>query len=521
MEINKNIEAIIVTLLYLACLYFWTLPIQKNPMPYGEVDAASHYAVADYTYQTDRSIISLPYYIDARYGLDNKFKPHTLWYPPPFHTGLAIAALFGSESDLSIFIANAIFCSLIVLSVYFIMRKFFGFEAALISGFLLIFSIRDIMIYLWGQWPERMGFVYLPLIIYCFYKYCNSYLAKEEKPIYLCIMSLLMAVNFFIHPMDFFHSIAALVVFSLFFLIKEKRLFFNIKYVSAAAILFLLVISIFPSQSMNVFVRLQADEEVKSKGDISRLFHWFKPQKDNPGVPQSYFYYKDMIGPYWTIPFIFLGILFLLLRRNKKDLVILAWLVSLYIMIHLDVIGKGRVHRSLSGTAHIFYPLMVLGLLYLISLIPKVKWYKHIVKYGLIAVFVVFMLMSIGVEASKSLKGAYQGILRLNPYQYELTQWLKGSSVPEDANMYHMGSTSVAKTRWLWMRGQRHIRPSVSEDITTSIFNITYVIMDYSDFVFIGDQVTVGKMQEWEKQNLANSSLIYNKNYIRVYEFES
>ncbi len=95
MKLNKNVEAIIITLLYLTCLYFWTLPMQKNPMPYGEVDAASHYAIADYTYQSDRSITTLPYYIDKRYGMDNKFKPNTLWYPPPFHTNLAIAAVFG------------------------------------------------------------------------------------------------------------------------------------------------------------------------------------------------------------------------------------------------------------------------------------------------------------------------------------------------------------------------------------------------------------------------------------------
>jgi hypothetical protein len=520
MKISKNIEAIIITLLYLTCLYFWTLPIQKNPVPYGEVDATSHYAVADYTYQTDSSITTLPYYIEIRYGKDNKFKPHTLWYPPPFHTSLAIAAVFGNQTDIPIYILNAIFCSLIVLSVYFIMRKFFGFIPALLSSFLLIFSIRDIMIYLWGQWPERMGFAYLPLILYCFYKYCNSHIKKEEKPIYIYIMSLLLAINFFIHPMDFFHSVAALIIVTLFFLIKEKRLFFSIKHIFTAIILFLLVISIFPSQSMNVILRLQSDKgDAADAGDISRLFYWFKPQKDNPGVPQSYFSYKEMLGPYWTIPLILLGILFLLLRRNRKDLVMLAWLVSLYIMLHLDFIGKGRVHRSLSGTAHIFYPLMVLGMIYLISFIPKLRGYKSIIKYGLIIVFTVFMFISIGTEANSSLKGAYPGISRLNPYQYELTDWLK-NNIPEDENTYHMGSISTSKTRWLWMISNRHLRPSSDEDIN-SAYNITHVIIDYSDFALIGDQNTLNKIQEWEKQNMANNSLIYDKTYIKVYKVEN
>ncbi len=519
MKINKNIEAIIVTLLYLTCLYFWTLPIQKNHLPYGEVDAASHYAVADYTYKSDSSITILPYYIDKRYGTDNVFKPHVLWYPPPFHTSLAIAAVFGGESGFSIYLANAIFCSLIVLSVYFIMRRFFGFEAALLSSFLLIFSMRDIMVYLWGQWPERMGFAYLPLILYCFYKYCGSYIKKEERPVYLYIMSLLLAINFFIHPMDFFHSVAALIITCLFFLIKEKKMFFSIKHVSASIFLFLLIVSIFPFQSMNVIARLQSEGgATESVGNIGRLFYWFKKPEHNPGVPESYFSYKDMIGPYWTIPLLLLGVTFLLLRRNRKDLVVLAWLVSLYIMIHLDVIGKGRVHRSLSGTAHIFYPLMVLGLVYLVSFIPNLGKYKHYIKYSLIAVFVFFMLMAVGAEASKSLKGAYGGILRINPYQYEVSNWVRESKIPENAEIYHMGAISLAKTRWLWMIGHRYLISSEREDIKEH--DVTHVVMDYSDFALMGNQDAANQLQEWERQNLANSSMIYETNFIRVYELE-
>jgi hypothetical protein len=494
------------------------LPIQNNPIPYGEVDAASHYSIADYTYESDRSITTLPYYIDMRYGKANKFREHVLWYPPSFHTSLAIAAVFGGESDVPIFLANAILCSLIVLAVYFIMRRFFGFEAALISGIMLIFSMRDIMIYLWGQWPERMGFAYLPLILYCFYKYCTTYLKGENKPIYLYLMSLFLVINLFIHPMDFFHSIAALIIIGLFFLIKERKIFFNIKHVFIAIVLFLLIVSMFPLQSMNVIVRLRTDKgDSAAVGDLSRLVYWFKPQLDNPGVPQSYFFYKPMIGPYWTIPLLLLGILFLLLRRNKKDLVMLGWLVSLYIMIHLDVIGKGRVHRSLSGTTHIFYPLIVLGLLYLISLIPKINGYKNIIKYGLITSFIVFIFISIGIAANTSLKGAYTGISRLNPHQYEFTRWAM-ENIPEDAEMYHVGSISLAKSRWMWMVSQRFV--GNYPDHSLDDYNISYIIIDYSDFAAVGHQDGLNLVQSWE-QNLINNTKLYDKELIKVYEFEN
>src|SRR3989344_5605087 len=127
MKINKNVEAIIVTLLYLTCLYFWTLPIQKNPVPYGEVDAASHYAVADYTYENDKSITNLPFYIDLRYGRDNKFKPHTLWYPPTFHSSLAIAEILGGERVVPVYLMNTILATFILITSYFVINSLFGF----------------------------------------------------------------------------------------------------------------------------------------------------------------------------------------------------------------------------------------------------------------------------------------------------------------------------------------------------------------------------------------------------------
>ena len=518
MRISRNIEAIVVVFLYLACLYLWTLPIQDNSMPYGEVDAASHYAVADYTYSRDRSVTSLPHYIDMRYGTDNRFKPGTLWYPPPFHTSLAIADFFGGGDVRSIYIANAVFCTLLLLGVYFLIRRFFGFEAALLSSFLLIFSARDIMVYLWGQWPERMGFAYLPVILYCFYAYCKSYKKKEEKPLYIYVMSLLLAINFFIHPMDFFHSLLALVVIGVFFFLREKRIFFSFKHLSLAVVLFLLAISIFPYQSMNVFVRLQEDKASnKDAGSIGRLFSWFKEPTENPGVPSDYFFYRPMIGPYWTIPFLLFGLIFLILRRNRKDLVMLGWLLSLYVMIHLDVIGKGRVHRSLSGTAHIFYPLMVLGLLYLISLVPVGKNYKKFLKYAFVFCFAFILFFSFGTNSVDLLKDAYGGLGRVNQYQYDLAQWLRGSEVSEDSDIFHMGAVSLAKTRWIYMVGQRYMASSTVQSIDE--FNISYVVMDYSDWALMGNVDSIAKLDEWEKSNLANNTLVYTNEYIRVYEF--
>ncbi|MBR9699244.1 hypothetical protein GOV09_02215 [Candidatus Woesearchaeota archaeon] len=513
MKINRYIEAIIVALLYLTALYFWTLPIQQNPLPYGEVDAASHYAVADYTLSLDRSIEILPDYIDMRYGRDNTFKEHVLWYPPPFHMGLATGGFLGGSSTVPVYLTNAVFCLLIILSVYFVVRRLFGFKAALLSGILLMFSIRDILIYIWGQWPERMAFAYVPLVLYSFYQYVMSFIKGKPNTIYLYLMSILLALNLFIHPMVFFHTLLGLILFSLFILIREKKIFFSIKHMAIVVVLFFLIISMFPYQTLNVLGRSQdSGANPAEKGDFSRFFSWFKPPQNNPGVPDSYFSYRDMIGPLWSILFLVLGIALLLLRRSSKDLLLLAWLASLYIMIHLDVFGTGRVHRSLSGTAHIFYPLMSIGLLYALSFLPALgKWRGHL-QNGAIIVFAVLLLSATGPSAQGFLEGAYQGVGRINGHQSEYTEWLRSSDLEEDASFVHVGSLSLAKTRWLWMIGHRYHYPSTIQAEAPPI----YTVIDLSDFALIRDQQSIAALQNLEL-TFSNKTAVYESEFIRVY----
>ncbi len=524
MRVDKRIEVVIVTLLYFTCLWLWSLPFQDNELPYGEVDAASHFAVADYTTQTDKSITTLPYYIDKRYGKDNSFKNHVLWYAPPYHMAFSIAQIIGGERILPVFLVNAIFSSLVFLSVYFIMRKFFGFVPALLSGFMLMFSMRDIMVYLWGQWPERMGFAYIPLVLYCFYRYVQSFLDKKEKPVYLYILVILLSANFFIHPMTFLHIVVSLVLLFVFTLIKERKIFFNYKHVLVSILIFLAIISIFPYQTMNVVVRLMPGGDPSpadpNAGNFARLFFWSKGMSAGGSVPDSYFSYKDMIGDYWTILLLLAGLIFILFRRNQKDVVLLAWLSGLYIMVHLDVLGQGgRVHRSLSATAHIFYPLIVIGLWYLLSYSKYFKQYQSYIKYGLIVVFAALIVFSNGNAAYLQLKGAYSGVLRMTPYQADASAWVK-ENLPRDSNVYSFGALTQAKSRWMWMISDTYLQyiRSFSEE---SLDNYTHVLLDYSDRVIINDQDTTGSMQSWEQENLAGDTLLYDKGYIKVYKLEN
>ncbi|MEK6949692.1 MAG: hypothetical protein AABX34_05700, partial [Nanoarchaeota archaeon] len=132
MKIKKwHLEILAFLAVYLFAIYLWTLPFQDNKIPYGEFDAISHWELADSFAELDRTYVYLPPFVDYSYGGQNKFKPHTLWYPPPFHTDMAMVAslssIFTNERMVPVYLTNAIFASSILISVFFVIRKLFGF----------------------------------------------------------------------------------------------------------------------------------------------------------------------------------------------------------------------------------------------------------------------------------------------------------------------------------------------------------------------------------------------------------
>ena len=392
MKLNKNhLQTLIFIAVYLFAVYFWTQPLQERKLPYGEYDAMSHFEVADYMAYNDKSFNKLPAYIDLRYGNDNKYKPHTLWYPPTFHSSLAVAEAIGGERAVPVFLMNTILATFIIITVYFVINSLFGFLPAILSALLLIFSPRDFMPFLWGQWPERFAYAFVPLILYFFYKYFITYSKEEiqetqsvsgsqksagffrENPIYLYITALLLGVNILVHPLVFFHSLVGLGVLYILLSIKQKKLVFNIKHISIAAVIFIVLFMLFPYQTFNIFAqfsRESAESNAQSSFVFSRLLQWSLNPKDYEGsVPASYFSFREMHG-LWTLPFLLIGIALLLWRREEKDILLLAWLIGLYLVLHRDLIGKATfLHRSLSASAHIFAPLTAIGAIYLASAI--------------------------------------------------------------------------------------------------------------------------------------------------------
>lgn len=544
MKLNKGYaQTFIFLLVYLFAIYFWTQPLRELKLPYGEYDAMSHFEIADYMSYTDKSFADLPPYIDVRYGPDNKFKPHTLWYPPTFHASLATMQVFGGERIVPVFLMNTIMSTFILASVYFVVNSLFGFLPAILSSILLIFSPRDFMPYLWGQWPERFGYALLPLILYCFYKYLISY-SKERKPVYLYLAALLAGVNILIHPLTFFHSAVGVIILYIFLSIKQKKLVFNWKHVVISLVIFLAVFFSFPYQASNIMLQFGI---IKTAGDtgiqdakevsLSRLLHWSLDPKDYVGsVPESYFSFKEMHG-LWTLPFLLIGILILCWRREEKDLLMLAWLVSLYLVLHRDLIGKSEfLHRSLSATAHIFIPLSAIGAVYLASAVKFPSNYNSYLKYAIAAVFVYFAISTNAVYAMQFLnknaynpnpvegKLSYDFLKTLTQPQFDAAQWIL-ENVPPQYNISVLGiphqesflPATAYKIRWSMAVSQHVSRFYYLMSDRDSFTKNNYVMFDYTMAGPIGDNELLKDMQIIE-QNLTDHKMEYDKNNIRIYK---
>ncbi|MFH1317239.1 MAG: DUF6541 family protein [Candidatus Woesearchaeota archaeon] len=519
---SKHIHILLITILYLFTIFTWTQPIRTNEIPFGQVDASSHFTVADYTSSYDQPITDLPKYIYYRYGLDNTYKENTLWYHPPYHLNLALIQIFTNSRFLSFYIFIAILCSLVVLINYFIINRWYGFWHAFLSSVLVAFAGRNVLVYLFGQWPERISYFFTPIIIYLFYMYFINYKKKEEKTIYMYLLAILLAINLLLHPMGFFHSIAALAIIYLLLALKEKKIFIiNLKTLILPIITFLIIIAIFPYQTGNVIKSFQGSPSIEgTSGDISRLFSWFKKPDNLGGVPEIYFSFADMNG-IWIIPLILIGIIFLVLRRKTQDIFMLGWLISLYIVIHADVIGKGPfVHRSLAASNMVFAPLAAIGILAIISFIPLAKQKRQIVKYGLITAFIILAIIYNIIPSISMLNTFYESPLsRLNPFQFEVSQWLTANTDKDDV-ILDLGTSSLAKQRWMQYISQRHFNGINIEELEQGIPN-THVIYDYSDLVLMGDRNTFDQLVSNEQQNFNNSQPIYNKENIRVYRIEN
>lgn len=388
----------------------------------------------------------------------------------------------------------------IVLISYLFIRELYDEETGFVAAFFMIFSLKNILAHIMGQRLDIFSIVFIPAVLFCYYKYTNGFLVNQPKPIYLIMATVLVAMGGIFHPQMMGTTAVTLFFYTAFLTIKYKKLPFSIKLATLCIVMAIAIILPF---APDWFTQETADPGHLKLNSLSMLFTWY------PAGPSF-----DMVGGWWLIVLLIIGIAFLLMNHNDNDVILLCWLAGLYCVLHLGFIGiyEGRVNRFLYGTAHIVYPIAVVSCYYIAKLINKAC-----VKYVLYALLLALIILTNGVQAYGYLSTAYSPIMRMTDMQYDAAQWID-RNLPEDAVVYSIGSLTYPKQRWVNMLSHRYFEVNhPQEDNGTLYPGSTHVLVDFSDFMLIGSKENVDALNEWiSHYNL--SDIIYDQGGIRIYE---
>ncbi|MBW2981190.1 glycosyltransferase family 39 protein [Candidatus Woesearchaeota archaeon] len=545
-------DMVALTALFLLAFWLWTLPIQENPMPFGEHDAAYIFSYGDdmtYKDKSPRIAGDSPTSIDFWYAGYNKvLGPRALEYPPPYMMGYSFAQIFGGERIVPAYIFIAITCFIGMFSMYLLIRKLYGFEAALITSMAVLFSYRTILLYLWGQRHNITAFVYIPIAIYALYKYLDLFYKNKEKIVYLYIFTLLFLCTYLIHLSALVFLTPFAGVLAILMSIKHKQLPINKRnmkhYAALTVVLVVVILQFHLIYSATTDTNIHIELGLK---DFGSLFRWIKIPDNNFGMNPAFHNYKTSYIGHWTLPLLFVGVIVLFLKRKNEDLVIISSLAALYIMFHLPAFGLAkfedyRIGRFLIIEGYFFYTTMAIGLISIPSFLKIPKPWKKYLKIGLTFSFLAILIGTQGTQAYNSLKGAYPPILRITPAQYELTEWVQ-ENIPVESAPHLRGTLTYPKKGFILVLSRRSMdksdkEPENNEMVAEGIIKEgmivpkhlvngndwvipkDFVIFDYSDLILIGDQNKIQSLNEMEKRISNNTSLVYNKNNIKVYKFD-
>jgi len=483
----KGYQAGLVVVTFLAFVLLWSLPI--TTLPFGDVDASGHFALGDSQAMSNNVMKgSLPLYLNYSYGFANDGRP---WYPPQFHLSAAVFERFSTERVTSAFLFYLFGSVLILLTTFFLVNKLFGFWPGMATMILLGVSVRDYTTYVWGLWPEKLSFAFVPLVLYCAYK-------AEKK--YLVMLALLLGTQFLLHPQGAVHSVVILLFFTLFVWFKDRKFPYDWKYCLIAAVLFLVLVIPFAAGPLAFNENVMGGDygDGFRIQELGSLFHWYP--ESIPYAPQmgdaSFVY-----GIFWWVIVLFalLGFLYCLSKRKREHLLVISYVVAIYFLMHLNVIGiTGRVHRSLNAESHIVYLLFVLGLfasyLIIVSLFEssKFKQGKLIKMFTAVSLMVLFWcVVGVGVHDEISfLQQAGDDVGRINQEEYDACEWIRENTA-ETAHVQNVGTLVYKKRKWVQALS---MRPGIFDDKTfvgdlstdVSPDMATHYFVDFSDAFAMG-----------------------------------
>jgi len=421
-------------------------------------------------------------------------------------------------------------CSMIFFTLYFLFRSLYGPIVGVLSSFLIIFSVRDHLTYIWGQWGTAISFAYIPLVLLFYYKYSCSIIDKKDKPIYAYLLTLLLVFQFLFHALGFFIAGAIMLIYSILVFIKEKKLPFKLPHVGICIIIFVALIILFAPLQINqiisrLFIGTSSLADTETPGFFARLIGWYNFPGGNHGVPDFYFSFSNIYNELWMLPLTIIGLLYLALNRRRKDILILSTIIAFYVITHLDLVGillGAKYPRIFYYESIMLYPIAAIGVVGLTSFI-KLK-NKDTVKKIIVAIFVVIVLLTSAKPTYDFFNNAYDGLGRLNDIEMNGIEWIN-SNVHGGSYLALIGAPSFKPQTWtqalapesVIVFDENALLPINNKDVNRT----THVILDYSFLYMINRQDIINSIGEWEKNNTKQENLLYDDNGLyKVYKLE-
>ena len=97
-------------------------------------------------------------------------------------------------------------------------------------------------------------------------------------------------------------------------------------------------------------------------------------------------------------------------------------------------------------------------------------------------------------------------------------------NLPEEAFILNQGTLISKTNRFIRSISHRYITDSIEElpwqrsIHQNETIELTHLMFDYSELIMFGMQNEANALQQWENENVINHTLIYDKNYMRIYD---
>src|SRR3972149_22903 len=144
--------------------------------------------------------------------------PLFVFYPPLVYMVGELFHLIGFSfiDSIKLVFFTSIFAS--GLAMYILVKEFWGRYAGIVSAFFYILvPYRAIDVYIRGALAESFSFVWLPVILWSFYK-----LVKTNKTIYIYLSAIFLALLMITHNLIFLPFMLILPFYLLFLIWKSK-----------------------------------------------------------------------------------------------------------------------------------------------------------------------------------------------------------------------------------------------------------------------------------------------------------